>query len=184
MCNSRQYPFQCKLTGTGVSLSWYCLWSMPSTNRRWKRFLLIYPLFPTSLPYMNSTKALYSNGFLPSTKCLSKRRLPMYPCPREPSWWTLSMGWQSHVPVQRNGWLSSSSVATWHNPNKFGFCSRCSIGCRKPLLETDGACACIPFRDRNASSSDTLMNERELLSPWFLPLTCGFHGDTCAFFLP
>ena len=22
------------------------------------------------------------------------------------------------------------------------------------------------------------------LSPWFLPLTCGFHGDTCAFFPP
>ena len=40
---------------------------MPSTNRRWKRFLLIYPLSPTSLPYMNSTKALYSNGFLSST---------------------------------------------------------------------------------------------------------------------
>ena len=57
-------------------------------------------------------------------------------------------GWQSHVPVQRNGWLSSSSVATRHNPNKFGFRSRCSIGCRKPLLETDGACACIPFRDK------------------------------------
>ena len=40
---------------------------MPSTNRRWKRFLLIYPLSSTSLPYMNSTKALYSNGFLSST---------------------------------------------------------------------------------------------------------------------
>ena len=40
---------------------------MPSTNRRWKRFLLIYPLSPTSLPYMNSTKALYSIGILSST---------------------------------------------------------------------------------------------------------------------
>ena len=34
-----------------------------------------------------------------------------------------------------------------------------------PPQEIDGACAYIPFRDRNASSSDTLMNERESLSP-------------------
>ena len=59
-----------------------------------------------------------------------------------------------------------------------------NIGCRRPPQETDGACACIPFRDRNASSSDTLMNERESLSPWFPPLTCGFHCDICASFLP
>ena len=38
-----------------------------STNRRWKRFLLIYPLSPTNLPYMNSTMVLYSSGFLSST---------------------------------------------------------------------------------------------------------------------
>ena len=40
---------------------------MPSTNKRWKRFLLTYPLSATNFPYMNSTKALYSSGFLSST---------------------------------------------------------------------------------------------------------------------
>ena len=67
------------------------------------------------------------------------------------------------LPLSR---LTSANIGcTRHNPNKFGFCSRCSIGCRIPHQETDGACACIPFRDRNASSGDTLMNERESLSP-------------------
>ena len=35
---------------------------MPSTNNLWKRTLLIYPLSPTSFPYINSTKDLYSRG--------------------------------------------------------------------------------------------------------------------------
>ena len=35
---------------------------IPSTKSRLNRFLLIYPLSPTSLPYMKSTNALYSNG--------------------------------------------------------------------------------------------------------------------------
>ena len=37
------------------------------------------------------------------------------------------------------------------------------LDCMIPPQETDGACVCIPFRDRNASGSDTLMNERESL---------------------
>lgn len=40
---------------------------IPSTNKCWKRFLPIYPLSATSLPYRNSINALYSNGFLLST---------------------------------------------------------------------------------------------------------------------
>lgn len=35
---------------------------IPSTKSLLNRFLLIYPLSPTSLPYMKSTNALYSNG--------------------------------------------------------------------------------------------------------------------------
>lgn len=35
---------------------------IPSTKSRLNRFLLIYPLSPTSLPYMKSTNALYSIG--------------------------------------------------------------------------------------------------------------------------
>ena len=40
---------------------------IPSTNNLWKRFLLMYPLSPASLPYMKSTKALYSKGLRSST---------------------------------------------------------------------------------------------------------------------
>ena len=40
---------------------------MPSTNSFSKRFLPIYPLSPTSLPYIRSTKALYSSRFLSPT---------------------------------------------------------------------------------------------------------------------
>lgn len=40
---------------------------IPSTKRRSNRCLLIYPLSATSLPYRNSTKALYSRGCLSST---------------------------------------------------------------------------------------------------------------------
>ena len=40
---------------------------IPSTNNLWKRFLLMYPLWPTCLPYMKSTKALYSKGLRSST---------------------------------------------------------------------------------------------------------------------
>ena len=35
---------------------------IPSTNSLWKRFLPMYPLSLTSLPYMKSTKALYFKG--------------------------------------------------------------------------------------------------------------------------
>ena len=35
---------------------------IPSTKSLWKRFLLMYPLSPNSLPCMNSIKALYSKG--------------------------------------------------------------------------------------------------------------------------
>ena len=48
---------------------------MPSTNRRWKRFLLIYPLFPTSLPYMNSTKG---QMFLPFFSYVYARGVKFY----------------------------------------------------------------------------------------------------------
>ena len=40
---------------------------MPSTKSLSKRRLPMYPLSPTNFPYMNSTKALYSRGFLSST---------------------------------------------------------------------------------------------------------------------
>ncbi len=40
---------------------------IPSTNSFWKRFLPMYPLSPTSLPYMKSTNALYANGLRSST---------------------------------------------------------------------------------------------------------------------
>lgn len=35
---------------------------IPSTKSRLNRFLLIYPLSPTSLPYIKSTNAFYSKG--------------------------------------------------------------------------------------------------------------------------
>ena len=47
-----------------LSLVMSCI---PSTNNRSNRFLLIYPLSPTSLPYIYSTKDLYSKGFRSST---------------------------------------------------------------------------------------------------------------------
>ena len=47
-----------------VSLVISCI---PSTNSLWKRFLPMYPLSPTSLIYMKSTNALYSNGLRAST---------------------------------------------------------------------------------------------------------------------
>ena len=40
---------------------------IPSTKSLWKRFLLIYPLSPTSLSYMNSTNVLYSSDLRSST---------------------------------------------------------------------------------------------------------------------
>ena len=40
---------------------------IPSTKSLWERFLLIYPLSPTGLPYMNSTNVLYSSGLRSST---------------------------------------------------------------------------------------------------------------------
>ena len=40
---------------------------MPSTKRRWKSSLPIYPLSPTSFPYRNSINALCSSGFRSST---------------------------------------------------------------------------------------------------------------------
>ena len=40
---------------------------IPSTNSLWKRFLPMYPLSPTGLPYMKSTNAVHSNGLRSST---------------------------------------------------------------------------------------------------------------------
>lgn len=60
------------LSGTLIKATFILLLSlviscMPSTNRRRKRFLPIYPLSANNFPYMNSTKVLYSGGFLSST---------------------------------------------------------------------------------------------------------------------
>ena len=40
---------------------------IPSAKSLWKMFLLMYPLSPTSLPYIKSMNALYSKGLRSST---------------------------------------------------------------------------------------------------------------------
>ena len=48
-------------------LSYLVISCIPSTKSLWKRFLLMYPFSPTGLPYMKSTKDLYSKGLRSST---------------------------------------------------------------------------------------------------------------------
>ena len=60
------------LSDTDINAPFMLLFSfviscLPSTKSLSKRRLPMYPLSPTSFPYMNSTKALYSRGFLSST---------------------------------------------------------------------------------------------------------------------
>lgn len=149
---------------------------IPSTNSLWKRFLLMYPLSPTSLPYMKSTKALYSKGLRSSTstgviiklrsspfslqiKCnlkpknQSMEHFRLWDIPLKTLWICILWFLQT-----RSGVLSTKLMPV-HFPNKTFLINKASgmttslsnstIRLYETTLETNDADVYILFQDRN-----------------------------------